>query len=265
MAGRKKKSSASSRRGAGRKTSQDPTEQSKRLDARLDCQVELEHDNEFDRYRDGCERNGILIPGPLYWMQHLTKTYDEHWQAKGLASPYNHFPDLPYLPWLFNLFLHCRRLLVPKSREMLVSWSVVGYAVWKCQLYPRTRVVIQCQKQEKSNELVKGSEPPGYARTLYDNQQDWLKLRFRLAARMADMPANKIAWANGSVIHGIPSGADQIRLYHPTILIADEAAHMDDFAGSWDAADPVCSQIIAVSSAAPSWFGDECQSAEWYY
>jgi len=79
------------------------------------------------------------------------------------------------------------------------------------------------------------------------------------------MPEDKLIWANGSIIHGIPSGADQIRFYHPTILIVDEAAYVDDFQGSFDAANPVCAQIIAVSSAAPSWFGDVCQEAEWLY
>lgn len=33
---------------------------------------------------------------PLYWLQHLTATYGEHWEVKGLATPYNPFPPLPY-------------------------------------------------------------------------------------------------------------------------------------------------------------------------
>jgi hypothetical protein len=65
-----------------------------------------------------------------------------------------------------------------------------------------------------------------------------------------------ISWANGSTLQGVPKGADQIRQYHPTLLIVDEAAHVDDFEASYAAADPVCGQIIAVSSAAPGWFGD---------
>lgn len=54
------------------------------------------------------------------------------------------------------------------------------------------------------------------------------------------MPEDKLIWANGSIIHGVPSSADQIRFYHPTILIVDEAAYVDDFQGSFDAANPVC-------------------------
>ncbi|HEV2491487.1 MAG TPA: hypothetical protein VG204_00280 [Terriglobia bacterium] len=70
-----------------------------------------------------------------------------------------------------------------------------------------------------------------------------------------------LAWANGSTLHGVPSGADQIRQYHPTVYIADEAAYLDDFEQSYGAAHPVAAQIIAVSSAAPSWFGEICEEA----
>ncbi len=67
-----------------------------------------------------------------------------------------------------------------------------------------------------------------------------------------------MSWKNGSCIQGIPKGPDQIRQYHPTIFIVDEAAYLDGFKASYDAADPVCPKIIAVSSAGPSWFGEIC-------
>ena len=200
------------------------------------------------------------IPPPLYWFWNYTKTFDEHWQEAG-KEPYRPMERLPYLPWLFGLFLKEPTLFVAKSREMRASWSIVAYAVWKCQFFPRTRVIIQSQKQDKANELVKGSGAPGYGRTLYEEQSEWLKRRCPLAARMEDMPADRITWANGSTLQGVPAGADQIRLYHPAVYIADEAAHMPEFQGCYDAASPVCTQILAVSSAAPSWFGDVCQSA----
>ena len=56
-------------------------------------------------------------------------------------------------------------------------------------------------------------------------------------------------------------GADQIRQYHPSVLILDEAAFLSDFEESYAAADPVAAQIIAVSSAAARYFGDVCTQA----
>src|SRR5688572_19156849 len=120
-------------------------------------------------------------PGPLWWAWNYTKTFDEHWLDKKLTGPYAPFPKLPYLPWLFSRMLMKRYVFIPKSREMMVSWAVVAYGVWLCQNFPRSRVVFQSQKQDKASELVKGTEPPGYARTLWERQPKWLRAMHPLA------------------------------------------------------------------------------------
>jgi hypothetical protein len=56
----------------------------------------------------------------------------------------------------------------------------------------------------------------------------------------------------------VPAGAAQVRQYHPSVVFFDEAAFLDDFLGSYGAAEPVAPKIIAVSSAFPSDFGDIC-------
>ena len=196
-------------------------------------------------------------PASLYWVQECTQTFDEHWKAKGLDGPFQAFPSKPYMPWLFRLLESERRLLVPKSRDMVVSWSAMAYAVWRCQTQERTRVMIQTQKEDKGIELVCGAKIPGYAKTLYMRQWEGLKEKFPLADKLEAMPGNLLAWKNESVIQAVPKGADQIRLYHPTVLIFDEAAHLDEFEAAYGAADPVCQQIIAVSSVTPGWFWDE--------
>lgn len=201
----------------------------------------------------------IWMPGPLYWFTRCTYTFDKHWMKKGLASPYNRMELKPYFPYLFHKFLTVMNLFVPKSREMVVTWSLLAYLTWKCQFFPETQVVFQGQKLEKVQDLIVGRDTPGYARTLYERQEQWLKEQHPLSKRIEDMPAHRISWKNGSEIIGVPSGADQVRQYHPTIYCCDEAAHVDDFQGSYDTAVPVAQQIIAVSSAAPSWFGDQCQ------
>jgi len=201
------------------------------------------------------EQAELCRTDPLYWLRTHTKTFDEHWQEKG-TEPYARFPDKPYFPYLFYLLRTERRLLLPKSREMGLSWAVIGYAVWLCQFFERTRVIVQAQKLEKVIDLVSGRGNPGYARTLYEQQDQFLKDRHPLIKPSTEMPGDMLAWANGSTLHGVPSGADQIRQYRPTVAIFDEAAHLDEFAESFGAAEPVASQIIALSSAAPSYFGD---------
>jgi hypothetical protein len=207
---------------------------------------------------DYIRRGTPWIPAPLWWATHCTETFDEHWEAKGLAGPYRPFPGFSYMPWAFNLMLTRRRLFFPKSREMVMSWAVLAYLTWKCQLFPRTRAMVQCQKLEKACELVKGTEPPGYARTLWERQPREIREAFPLSARMEDLPADKLSFKNGSVIMAVGKGADQVRSYHPTIYVMDEAAHMDEAEASFGAASPVADQIIAVSSAAGGWFADTC-------
>lgn len=195
---------------------------------------------------------------PWAWCTHQsegTQTFDEHWKEKG-TSPYAAFPDKPYLKWLMEQVQKHRRLFVPKSREMIVSWLVIAYAVWMCKWFERTRALVQAQKEEKVIDLICGRGNAGYARTLYEQQPPWLQARHPLTKAIEDMPGNLLTWANGSTLQGVPKGADQVRQYHPTVAIFDEAAHLDEFQESYGAADPVCSQIIAVSSATPSWFGD---------
>src|SRR5205823_4316531 len=107
----------------------------------------------------------------------------------------------------------------------------------------------------------KGLQAPGYARTLIERQPRWLQDRYPLMTSMEAMSQTVIAWRNGSTLQGVPAGPDQVRLYHPTCLIIDEAAHLDEFESTWGAADPVCSQVVAISSAAPGFFGDVCSRA----
>jgi hypothetical protein len=184
-------------------------------------------------------------------------TFDEHWKDNG-TQPYARFPILPYMPRLFEILQTSRRLFIPKSREMMISWAVIAYAVWRCQFFERTRVIIQAQKLEKVIDLISGRGSPGYARTLYEQQDQFLKDRHPLVKPSTEMPGDMLAWANGSTLHGVPSGADQIRQYHPTVVIFDEAARLDDFEASYGAAEPVASQIIAISSAALGFFADMC-------
>ena len=227
------------------------------LNLMVEARQEADRDLEIELCLNGTNVEGDFIPGPLYWLQNHTKTFDEKWRQKGLHGPYRSFSRLPYMPWLFSNFLNCRRLFIPKSRDMMVSWSAIGYGVWLAQFHERVRVIVQTQKEDKVVDLIKGAGVPGYARTLYEMQDDWMKKRYPLATPMDDQASTRIAWANRSLIQGVPKGADQIRLYHPNVMIFDEAAHLDEFEAAYGAADPVCQQIIAVSSVAPGWFWDE--------
>lgn len=217
----------------------------------------------LDRIARGIQGpKGEWIPGPLWWLWNCTETFDPHYLDKKLPSPHRSFPRLPYFPWLFAKMLQEPIIFFPKSREMMLSWCAIGYCTWMCQIFPGTQVLVQSQKLDKSSELVKGKEPPGYAYTLYKRQDSWLKKRYPLAIREQDLPADNLVWKNGSEIKAIGAGADQVRLYHPTIYFIDEAAWMSECEASFGAASPVAKQILVVSSAGPGFFGSVCSEEE---
>ena len=65
-------------------------------------------------------------------------------------------------------------------------------------------------------------------------------------------------WEDGGKIFGIPSGEDKVRMFHPSLLIFDEAAFLPGIEACYAAASPVAGQIVPISSAGPEWFGDMC-------
>jgi hypothetical protein len=64
--------------------------------------------------------------------------------------------------------------------------------------------------------------------------------------------------SNGSEVIGIPAGEGQIRSYHPTGYVMDEASHLPEAKQSYGVAHPVARQIIGISSVAPGWFANMC-------
>lgn len=183
---------------------------------------------------------------PLYWAQTYTATENPHYIEQGLPFR-GPFPRKSYFPPLFAEFSNSSRLLVPKSREMLTSWCAMVWATNRAQWH-QAEVVIQCQGEDKVKKLI------AYAECLHRNQSPWLLQLHPLAGQNS----TELSWKSGGKIIGVPKGVHQIRSYHPTIYIMDEAAFLEEAEACYNTAHPVSKQIIAVSSAAPGWFGNEC-------
>ena len=144
------------------------------------------------------------------------------------------------------------RLFIPKTREMMTSWEVMGYAGWRLGWHPGAQVIVQADKEDKAWGLA------NYVRILYRNSEPWIQSRWGALVRGED-GGGHLKWANGSELIAVPSGESQIRYYHPTLFILDEAAKLPEAEQSYGAANPVFQQIIAISSAAPGWFAQQCE------
>lgn len=185
--------------------------------------------------------------GPLYYLTHLTKTENPQFEAQGVPflAP---FPHKAYFVPLFAAFLaRHQQLFIPKSRTMMTSWAAMGFAAWAAQ-WRKEETVVQTANEDKAAHLI------DYVRQLFDNQDDWLKAKHPLAR----CSTFTVAWQGGGEVAAIPSGEDKIRAFHPTTYISDETAHLPEAEGCLGAVIPTGARIIAISSAAPGFFGDAC-------
>lgn len=132
---------------------------------------------------------------------------------------------------------------------MITSWSAMIWATHQAQ-WSAAFAVVQTMKEEKAKQLI------DYSACLHRNQPPWLKSRHPLK----NESATELEWAGGGRILGVPQGEHQIRTYKPTIYIMDEAAFLPEAEQCFSAvkASSAYVQIIGISSAAPSWFGNEC-------
>jgi hypothetical protein len=184
------------------------------------------------------------------WLSLFTETRDNHWKESGFSTPYRPFPKHAYFPYVLEEIHQEPVYFIEKSRDMMISWLVVGYFTHAAMTTLQREVLLQSQKEEKAWELVE------YAKTLYSRSHPAIRDRFPLSKPLKLQPKSELRFANGSVIRGIPEGADQIRSFHPWGLMMDEAAFQPKAGESYDHAVSVCKKIVVVSSVAPGWFSD---------
>jgi len=218
--------------------------------------LEPEEQGEFFRLMQDEEHSLIeeeCKAKPLYWLRNHTLTENEQYQKEGLpfkapfpCKPYSGC-ERDYYDLLFEQFAIKPKVFVPKSRDMMTSWSAVGWGSHQGQFFKATTVA-QTESEDKAKQLVK------YAHILYHNQPEWLKAKYPLATDSTLY----LEWRDGGRFFGIPCGETKIRIHHPTIYIIDEASFLPGAQALYDAAHPVAGQIIAISSAGEGWFMNQC-------
>jgi len=202
-----------------------------------------------DDWANILEHTASFEAGTLLYLTRFTKTEDHHWSEKG-TRPVAPFPHKEYLQVLLRELMGYPVVFVEKSRQMMASWLVCGYITWMCLTRPQVFWIIQSKDEDTSAALVE------YCRCLCRHQADWISRRSPLARNSR----LELRWKNGSRVLGLPSGVNKVRVHHPYGYFADEAAFIPDFKHCFGAIKPVATKIIAVSSAGPSWFADQCTS-----
>lgn len=185
--------------------------------------------------------------GPLLWLSDFTKTENPQYEEQGVPFLAG-FPKKTYFVPLFREFLaRHHQLFIPKSRTMMTSWAAAGFAAWSAQ-FKSEETVVQCLNEERAAHII------DYVRQLVDYQVPWLAKLHPIEKRNAFT----ISWKAGGEVSAISGQADAIRAYHPSLYLQDESAFMHESEQALAAVIPTGARIICISTAAPSWFGDQC-------
>lgn len=149
-------------------------------------------------------------------------------------------------------------LCVEKSRQVMASWLVVAYLLWRAKFHPHQLILVQSKREDDAALLVFTKEPQ-IARLSF------LELNLHPDLRQIGFSGNKdvaitgvgatrshLFFPNGSHIWGIPQGGNIIRSNTCSCLFSDEAAFQPEFGLAYQAALPSIKgggQGIFVSSA----------------
>jgi hypothetical protein len=205
-------------------------------------------------------------------------TKDEH----NPGAPIGPFPDKLYLRALVDCFLVSGHVLDPekaryalewglpiehlaqmaetgmcaieKSRQMMVTWIVLAYLLWRAKYMPLQLILVQSKREDDAKKLVcvKENELEAARMTFMEyHLPNHLKtLDFR--KKGAVTKCNIYFPETGSHVWGIPEGGSIIRSHVASVLFSDESAFQPAFGEAYRAALPAIhggGQALFVSSA----------------
>ena len=166
-------------------------------------------------------------------------------------NPVKPFPvDKEYVLALWDVFATRQRVVVAKSRQMMVSWVACVFCVWWARFRPNQYVVWQTQREEDAFKMVStagGDKDAGYLGRMQFIERhlpSWLQQ----AVRQSE---GRLSYRNGSAIEAVAGGANQVRGKVASVIIEDEFAHQSESRGVYQAVAPLiqkATKFIAIST-----------------
>ncbi len=163
-------------------------------------------------------------------------------------NPIKFFPvHLDYIKLYVRIWQHEPMILVPKSRRMKMSWTNLALYTWDTAFHKGRHNAFVSKKEEDSDDLV------SKAKFIMDN----LDFPKELIPKY-EKTFNSLEFAEiNSKIEGYPSGAEQLRQYTFSGILADELAFWPEAQKMYSAAVPTLEgggRFTGVSSPAPGFF-----------
>lgn len=194
---------------------------------------------------------------PYYWMTNWAYTLDVH----DPENPIKPFPEKKYIEIITKTWLDNLLLLIPKSRQMMVSWIFTALYLWDTQFHKGRLTFFQSKKADDANDLVKR------AKLIWDNQPSFLK-RYYEDGEFHELKCNPQAGGQHvyglmtfpdikTEIRGIPEGGEVLRMHTASGILSDEMAFQPEARKAYTASKPTISskgRFTGVSTAEDNTF-----------
>jgi hypothetical protein len=149
---------------------------------------------------------------------------------------------------LLNDFHDHRFTIILKARQLGISTIVSGYIAWMLLFYKEKNVLVMATKLNTSIEIVEK------VKDIIRSVPDWMTI-----TTISVDNKTKLELSNGSKIQGVPTSKDAGRGQALSLLVIDEAAHVEDMDDLWTGLYPTIStggRCIALSTpnGVGNWF-----------
>jgi len=147
---------------------------------------------------------------------------------KGLVK----FKTFPFQDDCLQAFQDHRYIIVNKSRQLGLSTSAAAYALWLAIFRREKNVLVVATKLPTAQNFVKK------VRTMLKSLPPWLVMPSLVEDNKASL-----SFSNGSTIKAVPCSEDAGRSEALSLLIVDEAAHIEGLNPMWTAMQPTLSCV----------------------
>ena len=202
---------------------------------------------------------------PYYFLTTWSRTLDNHY-ADG-EDPMKTFPEKDYIKFFIDSWLKYKILLIPKSRQMMLSWLCVGVYLWDTQFHKARFTCFQSKREEDADELVKRlkqiwDNEPQFLKRYYNDDWTFVELKPNPQNRghhvycKFELPdiQSRVLW--------LPQWWDIVRMLTLSWMLCDEAAFQPEMDAAYTALKPTLSSWgrVTLVSTAQEWtfFEEAC-------
>lgn len=150
------------------------------------------------------------------------------------------FKTYPYQEECVQDFQEHRLVICNKSRQLGLSTVSAAYSLWMALFRREKNILVIATKLETAKLFLRK------VKGMFDSLPEWLVM-----PQLIGESVKELKFSNGSVIKAIPTSPDAGRGEAVSLLIVDEAAHIDGFDDLWTGLQPMLStggSCILISS-----------------